>query len=499
MDSRQQGESWMEDLNCSICLDFFTVPVTLECGHNFCRSCITQSWEKREMKSCPECRQGFLEVNFRVNRVLANLAEKARKLDLNPQEKERERHCEEHQEELKLFCETDKKLICVICRDSREHKSHSFLPIKEAVGMYKEELRTFLKPIEDKKEECNTVMRDYEKTLMHILDQGVKTEKQIKAEFGKLHQFLREEEKILLEDLKMEKENKSQEMEEMTKKITEEITSLSVIVQDIEQGLREQDSITFLTKILESKERVKQTLPEPQKVYPLINVGKYIGSLQYRVWKKMLTVINTAPITLDSNTAHPDLLLSEDLSTVSCNGKQQQLPRNPERFVRSVQVLALEGFTSGKHSWEVEVGNQTEWAAGVVNESINRKEAFSLIPGNGYWSVKLRDGNKNRTGDTSSKRSEPGVNMKKIRVCLDYEGGKVSFYNSENKTHIYTFTGTFTEKLYPFFSSSLTDGSKNTDPLTICPRRVTIQEDEGFVPIFKQNSCKEVPKIPKHH
>ncbi|XP_072406014.1 zinc-binding protein A33-like [Chiloscyllium punctatum] len=482
MDSRQQGESWMEDLNCSICLDFFTVPVTLECGHSFCRSCITQSWEKRETNSCPECRQGFLEVNFRVNRVLANLAEKARKFNQKPQEKEGERYCEEHQEELKLFCETDKKLICVICRDSRKHKSHNFLPLKEAVGMYKEELRTFLKPIKDKKEECNTVMRDYEKILIHIQDQGVKTEKQIKAEFGKLHQFLREEEKILLEDLKMEKENKSQEMEEMIEKITEEISSLSITVQDIEQGLREQDSITFLTKFPDTQKRVKQTLPEPQKVYPLINVGKYIGSLQYRVWKKMLTVINTAPVTLDPNTANPYLLLSEDLSTVQNTDKWQQVPDNLERFDPCVSVLGSEGFASGKHSWEIEVGNKTEWTLGVATESINRKGDIALTPGDGYWTVVLRDGKEYMACEKSRKHLELTVKPRKIRVCLDYEGGKVSFYNSEHKSHIYTFTGTFTEKLYPYFSPFLTDGGKNTEPLKICPCSVTIQEDKDLIP-----------------
>ncbi|XP_038671654.1 tripartite motif-containing protein 35-like [Scyliorhinus canicula] len=156
-----------------------------------------------------------------------------------------------------------------------------------------EELRTSLKPVQDKKEECNTVKRDYEKTLTHIQDQSVKTEKQIKAQFEKLHQFLREEERTELEDLKLEKEKKSQEMKERIEKITEEISSLSVTVQDIEQELREQDNIKFLTKFPDLQRRLKRTLPEPQEVYPLINVGKYIGSLQYRVWKKMLTVINT--------------------------------------------------------------------------------------------------------------------------------------------------------------------------------------------------------------
>ncbi|GCC48341.1 hypothetical protein chiPu_0032374, partial [Chiloscyllium punctatum] len=85
------------------------------------------------------------------NRALANLAEKARKLSLNPQEKESNHHCEEHQEGLKLFCETDKKLMCLVCRDSREHKSHNFIPVKEAVGIYKDRVKSSLDSLTEKK------------------------------------------------------------------------------------------------------------------------------------------------------------------------------------------------------------------------------------------------------------------------------------------------------------------------------------------------------------
>ncbi|XP_078422634.1 zinc-binding protein A33-like [Cetorhinus maximus] len=508
MASRQQEESWTEEAICSICLDFFTEPVSLECGHNFCRSCITQCWEEKEINSCPECREEFPERNLRINRALANLAEKAGKMKVNLREKESKLHCEEHEEELKLFCETDKKLICLICRDSREHREHRFMPIKEAVGMYKEELQNLQKLILDKKKECDAVKSDYEKTLTHIQDQSVKAEKQITAEFEKLHQFLREEERIVLEDLNLEKEKKSQEMKERIEKITEEMSSLLVTVRDIEQELSEQDNIKFLTKIQDLQKRVKRTLPEPQKVYPLINVGKYIGLLQYRVWKKMLTVINTEtsltvslrwwdvvppsrdlgsypPVTFDPNTAHPNLLLSEDLRNVRNTGKRQHLPNNPERFDSCVDVLGSEGFTSGKHSWEVEVGNKTEWDVGVAKESSNRKGEIYLSPGNGYWGMALREGNEYWVCEGPSKLLELSVKPRKIRVCLDYEGGKVSFYNSDNKSHIYTFTATFTEKLYPYFSPGSTDGGKNTDPLKICPRTVTIQEDEGFIPSSK--------------
>ncbi|XP_072331791.1 zinc-binding protein A33-like [Scyliorhinus torazame] len=473
----------MEDeLSCAVCHDLYKDPVLLDCDHSFCRSCITQYWEEADTTPCPICGKENSSRDLRPNLTLSNIVEmfvKSDKCDKIHQE------CSRHKEKLKLFCKTDNQPICLVCQNSKNHQNHELLPVEEAAEEFKEELRTSLKPVQDKEEECNTVKRDYEKTFIHIQDQSVKTEKQIKAQFEKLHQFLREEERIELEDLKLEKEKKSQEMKERIEKITEEISSLSVTVQEIEQELSEQDNIKFFMKFPDLQKRLKRTLPEPQKVYPLINVGKYIGSLQYRVWKKMLTVINTAPVTFDPNTAHPVLFLSEELSTVRYTGKRVQLPDNPERFDRCPCVLGSEGFTSGKHSWEVEVGNKTDWSVGVAKESVNRKGKFTLDPDNGFWTLMLRQGNKYSACENPPKLLDLRVKPRKIRVCLDYEGGKVSFYNSDNKSRIYTFTGTFTEKLYPYFSPSLTDGGKNREPLKICPRTVTIQEDEGFIPSSK--------------
>ncbi|XP_041068284.1 zinc-binding protein A33-like [Carcharodon carcharias] len=151
MDSGQQPRSWTQEVNCSICLDFFADPVSLECGHNLCRSCITRCCAQAERDSCPECREEFPDRKLTVNRNLARLAEKARKLKVNPGGNGNKLHCEEHEEELKLFCETDKKLICLICRDSREHKSHNFMPIKEAVEIYKDQLKSSLQSLTEKK------------------------------------------------------------------------------------------------------------------------------------------------------------------------------------------------------------------------------------------------------------------------------------------------------------------------------------------------------------
>ncbi|XP_072115462.1 zinc-binding protein A33-like [Mobula birostris] len=462
----------MEDhLSCAVCHNLFQDPVLIDCDHSFCRSCITQYWKRPGTAACPICRRETSSKILRPNRTLAGIVESFAKRETSQQE------CSRHKETLTLFCQTDKQPLCVLCQHSKNHRGHELLVLEEAVQEFKEELKTSLKPILDKKEECAAVKSDYEKTLKHIQDQGEMAEKQIKAEFETLHQFLRDQERIALEDLKLERERNCLEMKGKIKDATEVISSLSDTIQDIEEGLKEEDSIKFLTKFSETQKRAKRPVPEMQKVYPLINVGKHVGSLQYRVWKKMLTVINAAPVVLDPNTASPYLLLSDDLRTVRYTGKWRDLPNNTQRFDPCVSVLGSEGFTSGRHSWEVDVGNKTNWDFGIAKDSINRKGKIILNPDNGYWVVALRNGTEYSACTQPWKRLALSVHPRKIRICLDYEGRKVSFHDVDNQSHIYTFIATFTGKLYPYFCPSLNSDGKNSDPLIISHHRVTIQED----------------------
>ncbi|XP_045072848.1 E3 ubiquitin-protein ligase TRIM21-like [Coregonus clupeaformis] len=167
-------------------------------------------------------------------------------------------------------------------------------------------------------------------------------------------------------------------------------------------------------------------------------------------------------VTLDPDTAHPQLILSEDRKQVRCGNGNQKSPGNPERFDEVHYVLGKEGFSSGRFYYEVQVEGKTGWTLGVVSKSIKRKEKIHLKPDNGCWVVWLRDGEyKALTGPSVPiSRSEP----QKVGVFVDYEEGLVSFYNVEARSHIYSFPGcTFTEKLYPLFYSG------TMAPLVITP------------------------------
>nr|XP_015195299.1 PREDICTED: nuclear factor 7, brain-like [Lepisosteus oculatus] len=181
-------------------------------------------------------------------------------------------------------------------------------------------------------------------------------------------------------------------------------------------------------------------------------------------WKKNAD-LKPLDVTLDAETAHPHLVLYNGGKKVRHGDTRQDLPDNPERFYCCVNVLGAEGFTSGRHYWEVEVGQKTSWTLGVARESSDRKGQITLCPEAGLWTVWLR-------GGTYTANSTVPVDLRlaqkprKVGVYVDYEEGQVSFYNVEARSHMFTFYDTFREKLYPFFSPCTNEGERGGQELS---------------------------------
>ncbi|XP_023377772.1 erythroid membrane-associated protein isoform X3 [Pteropus vampyrus] len=173
-------------------------------------------------------------------------------------------------------------------------------------------------------------------------------------------------------------------------------------------------------------------------------------------------------VTLDPDTAHPKLILSEDCRCVKLGDRRQPVPDNPQRFDFVVSVLGSECFMAGCHYWEVYVGDKTKWILGVCSESVSRKGKVTASPANGHWLVRRSRGNEYEaltSPQTSFRLKEPPCC---VGIFLDYEAGVISFYNVTDKSHIFTFTHTFSGPLRPFFEPCLHDGGKNMAPLIIC-------------------------------
>ncbi|XP_050973482.1 E3 ubiquitin-protein ligase TRIM35-like [Labeo rohita] len=269
------------------------------------------------------------------------------------------------------------------------------------------------------------------------------TEHQIKLQFKKLRQFLRDKEAARITALREEEEQKKQKMKEKLKEMNRHISALSQTIKDLEEMKKAKD-VHLLEKFPVTMERVQISQPDPETPSgALIRVSHYLGNLPYRVWKKMLNSVQKTPVILDPNTAHPRLVLSHDLTRVKFVWDEQPFPDNPERFDICECVLGSKGFHSGTHSWEVEVKHSECWSLGVTTAS-NQRKGHDCCETD-VWCVKYDPYNQLESGFLIEE------DLEYVRVDLDYDGGTVSFSDPVTNTHIHTFTTTFTDTIFPIF------------------------------------------------
>ncbi|XP_036954217.1 nuclear factor 7, brain-like [Acanthopagrus latus] len=464
-------------LSCHVCSETFRDPVSLSCNHSFCSSCLQSFWEQAENKTCPVCKRKCSKDDPNVNFALKELADSfAERLNTGPPETERggrkvEVVCSKHPEETKLYCEDEQRAVCPVCEFSL-HQSHKVVPVEQAVSELKEQLKSDLKSLQDKRNKYKQVEETYNEVIEHSKKQLMSTERQIRAEFNKLHQFLKEEEESRLAALREEEEQKGKTVSREMKMIEEQLSSLSDSICAVEEELQKHN-VPFLSsyKATQTRARVQCSLSDPQLVSgALIDVAKHLGNLSFRVWEKMKDQVHFSPVILDPNTANRCLYLSDDLISVRQEDTDQQLPDNPERHPIYTHVFGSEGFSSGKHSWEVEVGDHPSWTVGLAEESADSKGKLFASREYGIWCLQHGDGTYTN-GDGETVRVEKS--LQRIRVQLDYDRGEVSFYNPEDMTHIYTYRDTFTEKLFPYFNIGQAGDAKTAD-IKICQTDISL-------------------------
>lgn len=195
----------------------------------------------------------------------------------------------------------------------------------------------------------------------------------------------------------------------------------------------------------------------------LYRMGWQKASL-YPDWRKEF--FQAVNVTLDPDTAHSVLILSEENRRVSWGEKPQDLPDNPQRFSALQCVLGQQLTFSENYYWEVEVRNSTAWDLGICRHDVEKKGRISIKPDDGFWAIRFYKG---ECWALTSPETLLNVKEHPVRVCifLEYANGCVSFYNMTDKSHIYTFSqGSFDRYLRPF----LRLWSKDSGHLTICPR-----------------------------
>ena len=437
-----------EDFSCPICHDIYKDPVVLSCSHSFCKACLQRWWRGKLALLCPCCKRKSPSSDPPRNLALKNLCEAFLKERDRRGSVKSEVLCSLHSEKLRLFCLDHKEAVCLVCRDSKKHTDHTFRPIDEAAQDHREELQKLLKPLQEKLKQLEQVKGNWDQTAQHIQVQARVTEKQIREQFEKLRQFLKEEEEARITALREEEQQKSKMMKEQTEALSRDIAALSHIVRVTKEELRAEDA-SFLFNYKAAVERVQQ---RPLQDVPqllsgaLIDEAKHLGNLTFNIWNKMKEMVSYTPVILDPNTADPELDVSEDLTSVR-SGERHQLPKNPERTKFSCSVLGCRGFDSGTHSWDVGVGDNKDWELGVLGEQPQMSERLQA----GLWRIMFFN---TKLTAFSTSGSEQDLSLEKklqrIRVRLDFDKGELSFHDLDSNTHIHTFKHTFTDTLFPY-------------------------------------------------
>ncbi|XP_041966906.1 nuclear factor 7, brain-like [Alosa sapidissima] len=457
-----KSQIMMRFLRCHICSETLVDPVSLNCNHSFCKSCLIQYLNQAECRNCAVCKRELPKETPGINISLKELADAFAGRPQLDKTKKQDVVCGKHPKKPTWFCVDEGVTWCEECQHPLQHAGHQLKRVKEAVEKVKTKLHSSLELMEAQLDDCIYADDVYKDMVKHMASQRAATERRIQEEFEQLHQWLREEEEARLTAVREEEEQKRKLIDRELDIIQGQMLALENSIHQVENDLK-QDNLSFLKDYKRTISRAQCLLQDPQLLSgALIDEAKHLGNLKYRVSKKLQEKVQYTPLLLDPNTAAGWVALSEDLTSVRYMTPKKDLPDNPERFMEHAIVLGSEGFTSGKHSWEVHVGDRVKWVIGVARETVDRKEDCYLKPQYGLWAIWKHGEEYHVTGKTLSVQSAP----KRISVELDYERGHVSFYDSSDMSLLFRYKDRFKEKMFPYFNTQV---DMSESPLQLCP------------------------------
>uniref|UniRef100_A0A3B4ZHH5 Zinc-binding protein A33-like n=1 Tax=Stegastes partitus TaxID=144197 RepID=A0A3B4ZHH5_9TELE len=456
VDEEMETTSLQRDLTCPVCQGIFRDPMLLPCSHSFCRECLEGI--AKFSKKCAVCRAAFQDGQAITNRALNSACETFEQTHRPKptQERPSEDTCNLHLKPLELYCEKDEVPVCVDCVS--QHNMHRLLSLKDGAPICKRELNFKVQIFEKKVE-------SYKKMKHKFTGQA---EKQIKAEFKRLHEALVTEEALRLKALATEEEEKIAKIEKLIESTKKDITTLGELIETMKKEIGNED-LPLLRNFQDLKRKAQWISPEPSlREDSLLNMGKHVGSLGFNIWKRMQAHIQYYPVVLDPNTASPWLSLSANLTSMKESSERLTAPDNPERFDPCVFVLGAEGYTSGKHKWDIILGDNPKWIVGVCKESLVRKKKFTVSTNRGVWAIALSKG---VYTVLTAERTELQVQQRpeKIRIKLNIDKGEVSFFDGGTAKHLVTLTHKFEEKMFPIFGPGL-----HSTPMVLAPGKIAV-------------------------
>ncbi|XP_067898998.1 E3 ubiquitin/ISG15 ligase TRIM25-like [Heterodontus francisci] len=505
-----------DELTCAVCLRVYQDPVTLPCQHSFCLTCIEGVWAQTTGPGgfeCPQCRRKFnprpsLERNF----TLCNIVEKYNQsqppadsarvvcdncddnpnpavktcliclasfcfLHLKPHIRNKaykdhtliepvaevtDRQCTDHKKLLEFYCKDDAESVCVSCTIIGKHKSHTLLSLDQAQAVIKEELEREIEKLRGVQQNCSSKQQD-----LGILETEIKTrvnelKGKLSKSFSEWRRQLEKDEEYTLKLIDEEGLRALSQIRSCSEALNKRMEQMTLIDGET-HSLAQRDNLFFIQNWKQVLSRVTETqrVTDPDVPALTLNLSNISQLIQKRLngWETyhsdILGIIRKrSPLSLDPKTANWNLVLSDDLRSVTWTDQEQPYPPHPERFKDHPLVLCSQSFSSGSHSWDVETDGDY-WRIGIVHGSIAREGRNSnLGDSNKSWCLDFIAGYLTARHNSQFTVLPLIQSNSRIRVQLDYEAGTVSFHQvTDSLTHLHTFQTTFTEPVFPAFYS----------------------------------------------
>ncbi|CAG5929562.1 unnamed protein product, partial [Menidia menidia] len=497
-----------EQFLCVICLESFTDPVSIPCGHNYCLGCIKHLWDIKPQPDCPLCKETFLRrPELRINisdRKIGQQASASKEADVEAilEIRRNPLRClprpQSDSGEVASYCEvhltphlrdpvmtkhrlTDPATFAAshLCRNHNKPLD-MFCKREQTPGKMKTTQAEIQQMIQDRLRKTDEIQRSLElgrKNKEQEIQTSVQAATMVITAFERYQA-------LLIGEIEEKHEAEERRAEELLCELEEETSELQRRYSELQHLEDTKDPLHLLQSFPCLSAPLSTNDWSEVRVHSDICIGTVRGAFSKLVdiCKELEQKLSTedvnkiskyaVDVTLDPATAAGWLVLSPDGKKVSVGAQQRRPPLPPDtrRFDTCVAVLGKQRFSSGRCYWVVQVGDKTDWDLGVARESINRKGSITVRPANGYWAICRRKGG----GLLACAGPSVTLNLhrlpQKVGIFLDYEEGSVSFYDAEAKTHIYTYGGCrFTEPLFPYFNPCLPDSGRNVAPLVVCP------------------------------
>uniref|UniRef100_A0A4X1U2W7 Uncharacterized protein n=1 Tax=Sus scrofa TaxID=9823 RepID=A0A4X1U2W7_PIG len=439
------------EAKCPVCLDGLHDPVTIECGHNFCRRCIQRSWAELEDRfPCPVCRHSCQEPHVRSNTQLGRMIEVARLLHSSRSSSRRSQQCppcERHDQVLSLFCEDDLEVLCALCAQTPKHRSHVLRPLAEAAADHRQRLGGYVGPLKRQVAEAQSLLVAQDRKVLELREHVQRQRLELASDFAQLNWAVDREQEAALARLVQEEHTIHEQLGANIAAFSDHIWELRGLLQEVTERsvLPGAQLLRGIGPVLGRCESLK--CPEVYS-FQLRREGCSLPA-QHSALQKIIQKF-TEDVILDPESAHPDLLVSEDRKSATLARKRQGVPR-AGRSGRSPQCWAWGALGgaggTGRCGW---AGPRGPWAS-----------ARTPPPGPEPGSWRTREAPGRWAGARGPTRIPAAIG-----VYLDYELGVISFYSFKDRSHIYSFSDAFSEVLKPYFSIGC-----SSQPLTICAVR----------------------------